>query len=273
VTLAYDRIGTGPPLLLLHGLGMCKEVWRPLLPRLAREREVVAVDMPGFGDSPVGPRTVEGLAGALADFVSGLGLERPAVAGNSLGGGVALVMGATGAASSVCALSPVGFIAPREGTYGRAVLTSTHAVAERLAPVATKVARSAVLRTLLTSHVVARPWRIPADDTALWTRTYASAPAFWDLLQALDGWRAPVPACPTTVAWGERDRLLIYSRQAPRARRLLPSAHHVVLRGCGHVPTWDDPEQVADVLLSASQRAEDQLRSAPASSSRPARRP
>jgi pimeloyl-ACP methyl ester carboxylesterase len=264
VTLAYDRIGTGPPLLLVHGLGMCKEVWRPVLADLAREREVVAVDMPGFGASPPGPRTVEELAQALAEFAAGLGLERPHVAGNSLGGGVALTMGAMGAASSVCAVSPIGFMVGREATYGRAVLASTRRIAEVLAPAAAAVSRSALLRTLLSSHAASRPWRIPAGDAAHWMRVYARAPAFWELLEALDRWRAPVPACPTTVAWGERDRLLIFSRQAPRARRLLPGAEHVALRGCGHVPTWDDPEQVASVLLSASRPAADRLRPAPA---------
>jgi pimeloyl-ACP methyl ester carboxylesterase len=251
VPLAHDRLGSGPPLLLVHGLGSCKEIWRPLLPALAREREVVAVDLPGFGASPPGPRTVEGLAEALAAFAVELGLERPHVAGNSLGGGVALVMGAMGAARSVCALSPVGFSAGREGTYARAVLASTRVVAEALAPAAPRLARSVAARTLLSSHVAARPWRIPAQDTAHWTRMCAQAPAFWDLLDALDGWRAPAPACPTTIAWGERDRLLIFSRQAPRARRRMPGARHVVLRGCGHVPTWDDSEQVARVVLSA----------------------
>jgi pimeloyl-ACP methyl ester carboxylesterase len=251
VTLAYDRVGTGPPLLLLHGLGSCKEMWRPLMPLLARERDVVAVDMPGFGASPRGPRTVEELAEALAEFAARLGLEQPRVAGNSLGGGVALTIGSMGAASSVCGLSPVGFVAGREGTYARALLVSTRALAELLAPVAPTLARSALLRTLLSAHVAARPWRIPAEDTAHWTRIYAEAPGFWDLLDALDGWRAPVPTCPTTIAWGSRDRLLIFSRQAPRAQRRLPAARHVVLRGCGHVPTWDDPEQVARVLLSA----------------------
>jgi pimeloyl-ACP methyl ester carboxylesterase len=251
VPLAHDRLGSGPPLLLVHGLGSCKEVWRPLLPALAREREVVAVDLPGFGASPSGPRTVEGLAEALAAFAAELGLERPHVAGNSLGGGVALVMGAMGAARTVCALSPVGFVAGREGTYARAVLASTRVVAETLAPAAPRLARSAAARTLMSSHVAARPWRIPAEDTAHWTRTFAQAPAFWDLLDALDGWRAPAPACPTTIAWGKRDRLLIFSRQAPRARRRMPGARHVVLHGCGHVPTWDDSEQVARVVLSA----------------------
>ena len=63
------------------------------------------------------------------------------------------------------------------------------------------------------------------------------------------------PDCPVTIAWGEKDRLLIYSRQSARARRLLPDARHVTLHGCGHVPTWDDPEQVARVLLEGSSRA------------------
>jgi len=86
---------------------------------------------------------------------------------------------------------------------------------------------------------------------AAWTRAYARAGSFWEVLRGLEDWRAPDPACPATIAWGERDRLLIFSRQAPRARRVLPQARHVVLRGCGHVPTWDDPDQVAAVLLSA----------------------
>jgi pimeloyl-ACP methyl ester carboxylesterase len=107
-----------------------------------------------------------------------------------------------------------------------------------------------VLRTVLSSHAAARPWRIPPEDIAEWTRNYARAAAFWELLHA-HRFRAPVPGCPTTIAWGERDRLLIYSRQAPRARRRLPKPKHLTLNGCGHVPMWDDPDQVAAVLLAA----------------------
>jgi pimeloyl-ACP methyl ester carboxylesterase len=249
VDLSHLRTGSGPPLLLLHGLGMSKLVWRPLLPLLAAEREVIAIDMPGFGDSPPGPRTVEGLAHAVAGFARWLGIDRPHVAGNSLGGGVALTMGAAGHARSVCALSPVGFVADREGKYARALLAATRGMSRVLQPVADPLARNAVVRTALSSHACSRPWRVPPEDMAQWTRDYARAPAFWHLLDALDGWPAPTPTCPTTVAWGERDRILITSRQAPRAARLLPQARHVPLRGCGHVPTWDDPEQVARVML------------------------
>jgi pimeloyl-ACP methyl ester carboxylesterase len=219
---------------------------------LAREREVVAIDLPGFGGSPHGPRTIEGLAHVVGEFADQCRFKRPDVAGNSLGGAVALAMGAAGAVRSVCALSPVGFVAGREGTYARAVLATTRHVSRMLRPVAPMLSRSAVLRTALSSHAGARPWRIPPEDITEWTYNYADALAFWELLDALDGWRAPVPACPTTIAWGERDRLLIASRQAPRARRALPQARHVTLRGCGHVPMWDDPEQVARAILDAS---------------------
>jgi pimeloyl-ACP methyl ester carboxylesterase len=249
VRLAYDRIGEGPPLVLLHGLGMSKEVWRPVVPLLAPEREVVAVDMPGFGASPPGPRSLAGLADAVAAFASSLGIERPHVAGNSLGGGVALLLGATARTRSVCAISPVGFAAGREIPFARAVLALTRL----LAPATPLLAGNRASRTLSCFYVAGRPWRIPREDVLHWGRAYAGAPSFWPLLRA--DWPVEPPACPTTIAWGPRDRLLIFSRQAPRARRRLPAARHVVLHGCGHVPMWDDPEFVARVLLEATSTA------------------
>jgi pimeloyl-ACP methyl ester carboxylesterase len=153
---------------------------------------------------------------------------------------------------SACAVSPIGFAAGREPAYQRGVLAATRVLSQAIAPVAPVLARSRLARTALSAHAAARPWRIPPADAAQWARAFAQAPAFWDLLRDTVGWQARPPACPATVAWGERDRLLLFSRQAPRARRMLPAARHVVLHGCGHVPTWDDPEQVARVLLEAS---------------------
>jgi pimeloyl-ACP methyl ester carboxylesterase len=149
-------------------------------------------------------------------------------------------------------VSPIGFANDREALYARGVLATTRAFTRALAPVADTVCRPRPMRIAFTGHVVARPWQLPPEEAAIWTRTYAGATAFWDLLRDAPGWQTPPPAAPTTVAWGDRDRLLIYSRQAPRARRVLPGAQHVTLAGCGHIPTWDDPEQVARVLLEAS---------------------
>ena len=245
VDLSYDRTGSGPPLLLLHGLGMCKEMWRPVVPLLAREREVVAVDLPGFGASPRGPRTVEG-----SPRPGGL-RRRPRARAPARGG--QLARRRRGAGDGRDGHRALGLRAVAGRLRGRAreartrarCSSTTRVVSRALPRWRRALARSAVLRTLLSSHVAARPWRIPPEDAATGCACTRRRRRSGSCSRRSTAGARPSPACPTTIAWGERDRLLISSRQAPRARRALPDARHVTLRGCGHVPTWDDPEQVA----------------------------
>ena len=191
--LAYDRTGSGPPLVLVHGLGSCKEMWRPVVPLLAREREVIAVDLPGFGASPPGPETVEGLADAVAGFADELGLERPHVAGNSLGGGVALELAARGRVRSACGVSPIGFGNHREMAYARAVLVGTRVMSARPGPggLSARGQPGAADHAHLTHRrpAVAHP----AGDAALWARMCAEAPAFWALLRVSAGLAGRAP--------------------------------------------------------------------------------
>ncbi|MGB7685075.1 MAG: alpha/beta fold hydrolase, partial [Solirubrobacterales bacterium] len=104
--------GGREPLLLIHGLGGSKRVWDPVVDLLSAEREVIVLDMPGFGDAEQLPPEVEptaaNLAAALHEQCVALGVERPHVAGNSLGAWVGLEMGRAGWATSVTALSPAG---------------------------------------------------------------------------------------------------------------------------------------------------------------------
>ena len=92
------------PLLLIHGLGGTRTVWEPVIPLLEGEREVHAIDMPGFGSAPPLPPEVEPTAANLARAVheecARNGVERPHVAGNSLGGWVGREMGRCGWAAS-----------------------------------------------------------------------------------------------------------------------------------------------------------------------------
>jgi pimeloyl-ACP methyl ester carboxylesterase len=247
--LAHSRTGSGPPLVLLHGIGLDRATWDPVVETLARVREVIAVDLPGFGESP--PLDGSPTVGALATAVEELDLERPHVAGNSLGGGVALELGRRGWARSVCAISPIGFAAGREGAYARGMLRSIRAVAGALDAHAETAYGGAVRRTALMNLIVARPWRIPGPAAAHMNHCTARSRGWDATLPAVSDWTPVMPECPTTIAWGERDRLLLTSRQAPRAERRLPGARHVRLRGCGHVPMWDDPEQVARAILDA----------------------
>jgi pimeloyl-ACP methyl ester carboxylesterase len=109
VQLHHYRAGSGEPLVLIHGVGSQWQMWKPVLAALERERDVIAVDLPGFGGSPTLPIGVRpsaaALAGAVAEFLDSLGIERPVVGGNSLGGWVALELAARGRARAVVAVS------------------------------------------------------------------------------------------------------------------------------------------------------------------------
>ena len=247
--LEHTRTGSGPPIVLLHGIGMDRRAWDPVVPLLEREHEVIAVDLPGFGASAplAGAPTVAALAAAVEE----LGIERPHAVGNSLGGGIAIELGRRGSAGSVCAISPIGFATGRERAYARVTLQAIHAVAKAIDSHAETAYRGVVRRAALMSVTVARPANVPGPVAARWNHAVATAPGWHATLPVVTAWRPRMPSCPTTIAWAQHDRLLLAGRQAPRAARWLPEARHVTLRGCGHVPMWDDPEQVARVIADA----------------------
>jgi pimeloyl-ACP methyl ester carboxylesterase len=252
----YERWGSGPPLLLIHGLGSRWEVWLPVINRLTPEREVIAIDLPGFGASPrppVGtPAGVESLLSLLVAFLDELGLERPHIAGNSLGGRLALELGRVGRAASVTALSPTGFNTPRERDFQLLSLGATYRLARALAPVAGPLTATAAGRMLFI-QLAAKPWRIPPGRAAEELRGVAGATWFEETAEACVETTFPRTEMevPVTVAWGRHDRVLLY-RQLMRVPAILPGARILTLEGCGHVPTYDDPEQVARVILEGS---------------------
>ncbi|MEU6486699.1 alpha/beta fold hydrolase [Streptomyces sp. NPDC046887] len=258
VSVEYERLGAGAPLLLLHGIGHHWQAWQPVLEILAGEREVIAVDLPGFGASSALPAgcaydlaTVGPVLGGLCEA---LDLDRPHVAGNSLGGLLALELGRRKLVRSVTALSPAGFWNEAERRYAFGTLMAMRRGAEALPlPTIEWLSRSPAGRAALTSTIYARPGRRSPEAVVAETLALRRAAGFRATLAA--GRRVlftdDVPDLPVTVAWGTRDRLLL-RRQGPRAKRALPSARLVRLPGCGHVPMNDDPALVARVLLDGS---------------------
>ncbi|MFE7615024.1 alpha/beta fold hydrolase [Streptomyces sp. NPDC057496] len=258
VSVGYERTGTGEPLLLLHGIGHHRQAWDPVLPVLAVERDVIAVDLPGFGVSPALPDglpyDLPTVVTVLGAFCSAIGVDRPHVAGNSLGGLLALGLGREKLVRSVTALSPAGFWAPGERRYAFTTLrTMRRAALSMPMPLIERLSRSAAGRTTLTSTIYARPGRRSPDAVVAETVALREATGFHQTLAAgRDAlFTDDVPGLPVTVAWGGRDRILL-RRQGVRAKHVIPDARLVRLPGCGHVPMNDDPALVSRVILDTS---------------------
>ena len=221
-------------------------MWDPVVERLDGARRVLALDLPGHGDEPLSAdASPPALASAIADRLAAVGIERPHVAGNSLGGWVALEMAAAGQAASVTAIAPAGLW--REPLVPKR--SRVRAVARALMPVLGPLLRTERGRRLVLAANAAHPERIPPDAALRLVRAYATAPGFQAVNDAMRASRFTGLAeisVPVTLAWPEHDRLV-------RRPRSLPDwVRSVELRGCGHLPCWDDPEAVAHVLLEGS---------------------
>jgi pimeloyl-ACP methyl ester carboxylesterase len=239
---------------------MNSTAWQPVRARLAAERELVLIDLPGFGNSGALPDDTDSTIDALTDAVERclpkLGLERPHVAGNSLGGAVGLELGRRAAVASVTALSPAGFWRGWEATFVHRSLVGSYLATERLRPIAPKLVNRPRLRRLLFGQMFAHAERMTADEALGHMDMLLQSDGFHATLPHTDGYEFPAGdlPVPATIAWGTRDALLLPT-QARRACARLPNARHVWLRGCGHVPMSDDPEQVARVILEGSAAA------------------
>jgi len=254
----HHREGAGPPLVLIHGIGHHWQAWRPIIDRLRGEFDVIACDSPGFGRSAPLPVEVEPTVSAYADafaaWFAEQGLDRPHVAGNSMGGAIGLELARRGAVRSVAALSPAGFWTAAERRYCQRSLGALGAMPAPLRPGVVALARTVPGRVALFSQLYGHPARLPADEAQATLEDAWAAPAFARALRAFDLYRFAggdaLRGVPVTVAWGRKDRLLPYALQAPRARAELPWARHLAL-GAGHVPFFDDPDAVAEVVRSA----------------------
>lgn len=258
MSLAFERTGTGAPLVLIHGLGHQRQAWDAVLGSLTPHRDVITLDLPGHGESPPlrGGRNgaIDEMAGEVAALMSSLGLHRPHVAGNSLGGALALVLASRGLAASATGLSPAGF--PNRGyqeTYARAFFEFALVTGKLLRPVVPALARSTAGRGLLFGMVVAKPARLSASqvvgDTAGMVK---AADAVHAVFASSEPFTLSIPDdVPVTIAWGAKDRILPPAN-ARVARERLPSARFLSLDGCGHVPMTDDPDTVAKILLEGS---------------------
>lgn len=242
-----------PPLLLLHGVMMSSAAWSDVVPLLTDTYDVLAPTSAGHRGGPdlTGPATV----GALTDHVERLlddrGLDTVHVAGNSMGGWMAVELARRGRARTVCGISPAGFWTPGQPDQTRSAgrLRFVRQLTRASAPVTSVVMRSGLVRRLSMRDIAAHGDRLTPEAATRAAEDLLGCTVALDMLSTTEAVAPldPVP-CPVTFAWPEQDRIFPQHVNGEVARRVVPGAKHVTLPGTGHVPMIDDPELCARLI-------------------------
>jgi pimeloyl-ACP methyl ester carboxylesterase len=269
-TVNYVDIGEGPgtPVLLVHGLAGHWQNWLENIPRIAQERRVLALDLPGHGlsDLPREKISIQGYGRTLDGFLEALGLDRVAVVGNSMGGFVSseltiqfpqrverLVL------VSAAGISNTSFYRAPALTIGRIASALTTATAARHRSLAARP----ITRHAAIALVARHPARLKPDLVWEGLMKGAGKESFQDALRANLEYdfrdRLPDIEVPTLVVWGENDSV-ISVQDADEFERLIDDARKVVMEDTGHVPMIERPTTFNDLLmgfLSETGRAEE----------------
>lgn len=261
VKLSAHSTGSGPPLVLVHGLGGSWRSWETVLPALAGERSVLAVDLPGFAGStpPLPQPTLTALTDALQDWLTGEGLADAPVVGSSMGARMVLELARRGIGRDNVALDPGGFWTDREAAVFRASIAASAGLLRRIRPVLPRLLATPAGRTALLAQFSARPWAVDADVVRTELEGYLDSPSFAPVLDDLArGPRqqgAPAGSVPgrLTIGWGRRDRVTL-ARQASRAAAAFPDAELHWFERSGHFPHWDEPAETVRLVLDRTAR-------------------
>ena len=259
VTLNHVRRGNGGPLLLVHGLGAGWRSWSPIIDELAEHREVIAVDLPGFGETPplTGEVSIATLTDAVVDFIREQDLDGVSTAGQSMGGRMVLELARRGVGGDTVALDPGGFWSDRERFVFGATLRPSIALVKALRRMLPTLLGNPVGRTLLLAQLSARPWALSRETVLPDVRGLADSPSTGAALDALitgpKQQGAPAGTVPgrVTIGWGRRD-LVTLPRQAARATDLYPDAVLHWFERCGHFPQWDAPHEATRLILDST---------------------
>lgn len=258
-TLAFDRAGHGEPLLLLHGIGSTRDDFSALLPRLAEEFDVLSLDLPGHGESPIGTErpTVAALTDAVEADLDARGLGRVHVLGNSLGARIGIELAARHRTRSVVAISPSGLGLPAERAHQGILMATARTIMRTLRPAIGTLAGTSAGRAALLAGMRARPWEASEKEALAMRGGFAEATGFWSML-----WWAiiqDVPSglhrvdSPVMLAQGAVD--VVGAGQTPRYLALIPGSRFQLLPGAGHAPQSDSANAILALVRQTADRA------------------
>ena len=260
--LHFVRRGTGRPLLLVHGIGGSWRSWNTIIEALAAERDVIAVDLPGHGDTPKlsGVHSIATLADAVTDFLTQHELLGIDAVGSSMGARLVLELARRGGVlGAVVSLDPGGFWQGWQIPFFYHSVDVSVKLVKALQPVMPALAGSAVGRTVLLPQFSARPWAVDSQQAIDEMHTFAHSPAFDELLDQLAHGEVQRPAPkgsipePLVIGWGRQDRVCLPSQSA-LALAKFPDARLYWFAHCGHFPQWDQPAEATRLILAVTNR-------------------
>jgi pimeloyl-ACP methyl ester carboxylesterase len=263
--LRFSRLVAGPedapPLLLIHGLGASKASWLTVVPQLARNHRVVAIDLPGFGSTskPRGRYDAPWFAQHVLSFIEVTDLREPLVAGNSMGGRVAMEI----AMREPCAVRAIACLCPVAAFYERPFLWAARWARPEAGILAPRLPRAYLMEQL--RRLFSDPKRLHDDwyEAAIddFLQTWRRPTARLAFLRSLKNiyieephgeagfWaRLATLRVPALYVYGRQD-VLISPRFGARVAKALPAAKVEVWDDCGHAPQLEHPERTADALL------------------------
>jgi len=220
------------------------------------EREVVRLNLPGFGQTPMptGEYTLAAVADALETHLGAEDLAGADLVGSSMGARLVLEMARRRVGRNVVAFDPGGFWSPMQKKVFGATLAASVALVRTVRPALPTLLATPVGRTALLAQLSARPWAVDRDYAVLEVRGLADARGTSPGLRALstgpDQQGAPAGSLPGSVlaVWGAQDRVTLPS-QASTLQQRLPDAAVEVWKHCGHFPHWDQPARVVETVL------------------------
>lgn len=261
--ISYTRTGTGPALLLVHGLGGTRGTWAAAIPLLARRFTVIAVDLPGHGDSdaPQGDYSPAAQASALRDVVVGLGLDSVSLAGHSLGGGAVMQFAYQypERTERLVLISSGGFGSEVTPLLRAATLPGAERVISGLARVPIVFSRPALDVLSIVPTLMSREDAAPLADTLVtmgskrhretFVRTARTVLDRHGQVLSAQGTFAALSEIPILIAWGDDDKA-IPPEHHRRAARRLPHAQTCELPHAGHFPQETTPAALCAAMAS-----------------------
>ncbi len=258
---AFVKIGHGPALLLLHGLGCDHLTWEPVLDRLAEHYTVIAPDLLGHGRSakPRADYSVGGYANGMRDLLTVLGIDKVTVVGHSFGGGVAMQFAYQfPERTERMVLVGSGGLGPEVTPIIRAITTPGYqqAMGVLTLPGIRHVGIAGLRVAAATGSRHTRDLREVADIYETFKDPAARA-AICHVVRAVVDWKGQIvtmadrayltDVMPMAVIWGQDDHVIPVSH-ARRAAALAPKARVEIIPNAGHFPHKDHPERFARIL-------------------------